>query len=121
MSQSLRLLLVLLALAAPGLAQASKALPDVRLEIRSREPAFGGQSFGEHGAYEKILAVAHMRIDPGAEENLGIVDLALAPRAADGMVEYDTDVVILRPSDAARARRDRNRRRPSSAAAACRD
>jgi hypothetical protein len=49
MSKSVRLLLVLLALAAPGLAQASKALPDVRLEIRSREPAFGGQSFGEHG------------------------------------------------------------------------
>ena len=53
----------------------------------------------------RIAGIAHMRIDPRAPANRGIVDLALAPRAADGMVEYDIDVVIQRPDDPAKARR----------------
>ena len=100
-----RLLSILLLLAAAGGAGADPGLPSVRLEIQSRESAFGGERFGEYGAYEKIVAVAHMRIDPLAEGNRKIVDLALAPRAADGKVEYDVDVVIVRPVEAARARR----------------
>ena len=62
-------------------------------------------SFGDAGAYERIVGIAHMRIDPGDAANQGIVDLALAPRAADGMVAYDVDVVILRPKNPARAER----------------
>ena len=58
MSKAVRHLFLLLALAAPGLAQAKQADPQVRLEVQSRETAFGGQSFGEHGQYEKIVAIA---------------------------------------------------------------
>ncbi len=97
--------LTLLALALPQAAMARQRGPSVSLEIKSRAPAFNGQTFGEHGAYEQITAVARMRIDPRAPANRGIVDLKLAPRAADGMVEYDVDVVILRPQDPAKARR----------------
>lgn len=96
-------LLSLLAAAVPGAVQARDS--EIRLEITARDPAYAGRSFGEHGHYERILAVAHMRIDPKDPANSAIVDLALAPRAADGMVEYDVDVVILRPAEAARARR----------------
>ncbi len=100
-----RYLPVMLALSLPHAATAKPAAPTVRLEVTSRAPAFNGQSFGSHGAYETITGKAHMRIDPLAAANRGIVDLQLAPRAADGMVAYDIDFVIQRPSDATKARR----------------
>ena len=98
-----RLLALPLALAAATTAGAAE--PAVRLEVTSRTDAYDGRSFGDAGAYERIDGIAHMRIDPGDAANKGIVDLALAPRAADGMVEYDVDVVVLRPKDPARAQR----------------
>ncbi|HEX8967148.1 MAG TPA: alpha/beta hydrolase domain-containing protein, partial [Chloroflexota bacterium] len=73
-------------------------------EIKSRGDAFGGQSFGAIGPYEAIVAVAHGKLDPNAAANAGIVDLDKAPRT-DGLVEYATDVVILRPKNPATARR----------------
>jgi hypothetical protein len=85
-------------------AQAKSPVPSVRLDVTARAPVFGGQQFGPHGSYEQITGKAHMRIDPLATANRGIVDLALAPRAADGMVDYDIDFVIQRPSDPAKAR-----------------
>ena len=84
---------------------AAPAKPSVRVEITSRTPAYGGASFGEVGPYEKLTGVAHMRIDPKAAANRGVVDLDRAPRAADGLVDYDVDVVILRPRDGRKARR----------------
>jgi hypothetical protein len=83
---------------APGAAQL------VRLEIVKRASAFGGVRFGEAGQYETIVAVAHMRIDARHPANRAIADLELAP-ARDGWVEYQTDVVIARPVDAAKASR----------------
>jgi hypothetical protein len=105
MPQFRLMLPVLIALTAPQIAVAKESTPSVRLEVTSRTPAFGGQSFGEYGSYERITGKAHMRIDPRAPANRGIVDLALAPRAKDGMVEYDVDFVIERPADPAKARR----------------
>ncbi|MFT4025979.1 MAG: alpha/beta hydrolase domain-containing protein, partial [Novosphingobium sp.] len=58
-----------------------------------------------HGAYEKITALAWLKIDPKAPENQGITDIALAQRDADGLVRYDTDLIILRPIDGRKARR----------------
>ncbi len=74
-------------------------------EIKSRSDAFGGTSFGTAGVYETIAAVATGRLDPAHPANAGIVDLARAPKAADGWVEYQVDVSILRPKSAAGARR----------------
>src|SRR6266568_355364 len=74
------------------------------LEVKSRTDAFGGVSFGVVGPYEAVIAVAHGKLDPSAAANAGIVDLDKAPRTS-GLVDYDTDVVILRPKDAAMARR----------------
>lgn len=69
----------------------------VSIDITSRSDADGG-------AYERLVGIAHMTIDPAAAANRGIVDLDHAPRDAQGMVHYDTDVQILRPRDRAKAR-----------------
>jgi hypothetical protein len=103
MSKASRFLLAAAVLAAPTAALADSA--NVRIEITSRVTAYDGRSFGDHGAYERIAGVAHLRIDPNAAANRGIVDLALAPRDAQGLVSYDVDLVILRPQDGAKARR----------------
>ena len=70
-----------------------------RLDVTSREPAFGGRSFGTAGAYEILLGTATAVADPGAPLNAGIVDLENAPRNADGAVEYTFEFDILKPVD----------------------
>ncbi|MBL8696965.1 MAG: hypothetical protein JNK67_01245 [Alphaproteobacteria bacterium] len=74
----------------------------VRLEILRTEPAFGGQGFGAVGPYERVVARAHGEVDPAGALNAAIQDLELAPRNAQGRVEYATDVEILKPVDMAR-------------------
>lgn len=78
-----------------------------RIEITQTEsPAFGGASFGDVGPYEKLVGRAFGEIDPRDHRDpasRAITDLALAPRNARGMVEYDTGIIILRPIDPARA------------------
>jgi len=71
----------------------------VSLEVLSQEPFADGASFGATGAYERVRAIAHGELDPAAAGNAVITDIARAPRNARGMVEYDTDVFILRPKD----------------------
>jgi len=65
----------------------------------SQNPTFGGTSFGSVGAYEKIRGEAYGRLDPKDPHNSLIADIQLAPRDADGMVEYSMDFYILRPVD----------------------
>jgi hypothetical protein len=72
------------------------------LDILRREPFAGGQAFGDTGPYERITAVARFAIDPEHARNRGIVDLPLAPRNADGKVEFEADVFILAPKDPAK-------------------
>jgi hypothetical protein len=77
-----------------------------RIEITQTEsPAFGGASFGDVGPYEKLIGRAFGEVDPRDARNRDITDLALAPRNARGMVEYQTGVLILRPIDPVRGNR----------------
>jgi hypothetical protein len=80
---------------APGASQARI----VRLEITQTSAAFGGRNFGEIGAYQRVIGKAHGEIDPQSPANSMIQDIALAPKNARGMVEYSTDIDILRPAD----------------------
>ncbi len=64
-------------------------------------PALGGASFSA-GAYEQLDGVATGEVDPDDPQNAVITDIALAPRNARGMVEYSTDVSILKPIDEGR-------------------
>jgi hypothetical protein len=71
----------------------------VRLEITETKPAFGGRNFGEVGAYERVIGKAYGEVDPTLPANAVIQDIALAPKNAKGMVEYSTDIDVLRPAD----------------------
>lgn len=69
------------------------------IEIASVEPFADGAEFGAAGRYERVIGTARGELDPADPANAGIVDIALAPRNARGMVEYKTDLFILRPRD----------------------
>jgi len=75
----------------------------IRVTIDKVEPAFAGQAFGNTGPYEVVTAEAHGEVDPKSPANAIIQDIALAPRNARGMVEYTSDIAILRPADPARS------------------
>lgn len=82
---------------------ASSALARVvALDVVAVEPAFAGRSFGQVGVYERVVAKARYAVSPGDAHNAGIVDIALAPRNAQGEVEFSADVEILRPVDGGR-------------------
>src|SRR5437899_926715 len=70
--------------------------------VRLESPTFGGMTFGSVGAYEKITARAFGEVDPTIPGNALITDIQFAPRNARGMVEYSTDVVIVKPIDPAK-------------------
>ena len=72
------------------------------LEIKSRSPFVGGAGFDNAGAYERIDGVAIGVLDPDHPRNQGIALLDKAPRSANGLVEYRSGFVLLRPADAAK-------------------
>src|SRR4051812_20538467 len=71
----------------------------VRIEIVSRQTAFGGRRFGAVGQYEKIIGRAYGEVDPNDRRNALIQDILLAPRNTRGMVEYVATFTLLRPLD----------------------
>lgn len=77
----------------------------VRLRIDIREPFADGMAFGDVGSYERLAGRILFAIDPEDPANRPIVDLDQAPRNAAGLVEYTTDVYILKPLDLARGNR----------------
>src|SRR5688572_19544782 len=62
-----------------------------------------GRAFGKAGAYERLKGVVRGTLDPDHPQNSDIVDLKKAPRNAQGLVEYEIDLDMLRPVDPARA------------------
>jgi hypothetical protein len=82
-----------------ALAPAASQARIVRIEITETKPAFDGRTFGEVGAYQRVIGKAFGEVDPGLPSNAMIQDIALAPKNAKGMVEYSTDIEILRPAD----------------------
>jgi hypothetical protein len=96
---------VLLALLVLSLAEAPARAELKSLEIRRRVPFAGGAAFGDTGAYEKLVGVAHFAVDPKHPHNRDIVDLQLAPRNAEGKVEFDADFFILVPKDLSKGNR----------------
>jgi hypothetical protein len=73
-----------------------------RIEIVSRQPFAGGARFGAAGAYEKLRGRAWFALDPSADANRPIADLALAPRNERDLVAFSADFLMLRPSDPGR-------------------
>ena len=75
------------------------------IEWHRREPLAGGTAFGTTGSYEIRAGIAHFAVDPENPHNRAIVDLDLAPRNAEGQVEFEADVFLLVPRDLARGNR----------------
>ena len=98
-SAGMALALVLAVVAETGCAPAQEARL-TRVVIDSVEsPAFGGQVFGEVGRYEILRGRVFGEVDPEHPGNTGIVYIDSAPRNARGNVEYDVDLVIVKPID----------------------
>jgi hypothetical protein len=71
----------------------------VRVEVRERSVVLGGKPFGKVGSYERIIGKAYFALDPALSVNRQIVDLDLAPKNKDGLVEFSADLYILKPTD----------------------
>jgi alpha/beta hydrolase family protein len=53
--------------------------------------------------YEEIVGKVYFAVDPKLPHNQIIVDLDRAPRNAQGLVEFSSDLYVLRPKDPARS------------------
>lgn len=85
------------------LGAALTALPAVQvIHLKERTDVAAGKEFGTTGAYERITATVHFRIDPKLPQNRRIVDLSLAPTDGDGLVAFSADLLILKPRDPAK-------------------
>ena len=73
-----------------------------RLRVERRETVLAGKPFGAAGPYEKLIGTVHFALDPALPQNQGLVDLRLAPRNAQGLVEFSADFYLLKPVDPAR-------------------
>jgi len=71
----------------------------VRVDVTETSPVLDGKLFGAAVAYERVVGTAYFSIDPKNAANSGIVDIALAPRDKDGMVEFSANIYMLRPVD----------------------
>ncbi|TMQ52163.1 MAG: hypothetical protein E6K74_12645, partial [Candidatus Eisenbacteria bacterium] len=77
----------------------------ISLQITRRSAVLDGRPFGAAGAYEKIMGMLHIGVDPVHRANQAITDLAAAPRNTAGLVECEADFYLLRPQDPARGNR----------------
>jgi hypothetical protein len=73
----------------------------VKVTVASQALVADGQAFGKTGPYEKLSGTIEFAIDPANPRNASIVDLARAPRGADGRVRFTSNFQVLRPVDAA--------------------
>ena len=90
-----RLILICLALLVVALAQARV----MRIEVSSREALLDGKPFGLAGPYERIGGTIRFAVDPDNPANQIITDVSLAPRNAEGDVEFSTEFFMIKPVD----------------------
>jgi hypothetical protein len=75
-----------------------------RIDITTTEsPTAGGQSFGSAGQFERIAGKAFGELDPNDPKNAIITDIKLAPRNANGRVEYAMTFSLVKPIDMSKA------------------
>ena len=70
-----------------------------KLEIQTRTTVLDGHPFGATGAYEKLAGTIRFAVDPAHPLHQRVTDIALAPRNADGLVEFSGDFYLLKPVD----------------------
>ncbi len=78
-------------------------MPVIGFDVKFSRPLADGKSWGDVGPYEELRGTLHFTIDPTHAANERITDVALAPRNADGRVEFSADVSIILPVDRSKA------------------
>jgi len=91
-----------IALAIVLLAAVSQAAV-TRIDVIERSDVLGGRDFGDSGPYERIIARVHFAVDPTSAANGIIADVTVAPRNAAGLVEFSSDLYMLRPRDGSKS------------------
>lgn len=74
-----------------------------RIYVAERTDVLEGRSFGSAGPYERITGKALFRVDPKLAANAIVTDLTLAPTNAEGLVEFEADIHVLKPRDSAKS------------------
>jgi hypothetical protein len=77
-------------------------MPVVGFDLAFRRPLAGGKAWGEVGPYEELRGTLRFAIDPAQAANTRITDVELAPRNAQGRVEFASDVSIILPVERSR-------------------
>jgi len=73
----------------------------LRIEVSERSDVLDGKPFATAGPYERIVGRAYFAVDPNLPANKIVVDLDKAPRNDEGLVEFSSDIYILKPRDPA--------------------
>ncbi|MGH8248825.1 MAG: alpha/beta hydrolase domain-containing protein, partial [Gammaproteobacteria bacterium] len=68
-----------------------------RVEIQAREEVLGGRAFGLAGPYEKLTGKVYFAVDPANPINKIIADVDKAERNKAGLVEFSSDLYVLKP------------------------
>jgi hypothetical protein len=71
-----------------------------RVEVTSRRDVLDGKTFGDAGAYERIVGRVYFSVPVANPHNQRIVDLGNADNLKNGEVEFSADFVAVRPKDA---------------------
>src|SRR5713101_4726156 len=77
----------------------------VKLIVEQRTSFVGGADWGKAGPYEMLRGTAYLEADPNNPHDAVIVDLENAPRNAKGLVEFNTQFMILKPVEMQRSNR----------------
>ncbi len=68
-----------------------------RVEVSERSDVLNGKTFGQVGAYERVVGKVFFTVDPKNPANRNIADIDNAPVNAQGLVEFSADVYTLQP------------------------
>ena len=75
----------------------------VRLQIDETKSFAGGTAFGTTGPYEWLSGTVHYAIDPEEPGLPYVCDLDLAPRNAEGLVEFSGTFDLVKPVEMAKS------------------
>ena len=73
----------------------------LRIELSERSDVLAGKAFGPAGPYERLVGKAYFGVDPKLAANKIICDIDKAPRNDSGLVEFSSDIYVLKPRDPA--------------------
>ena len=85
---------LVLVVAEPAQAKVKKIVVEKKVS-----PAFDGATFGTAGQYQTLAGRAFGELDPNDPHNAVITDIRLAPKNANGKVDYVASFYLVKPMD----------------------